>query len=204
MQGDISEYINEKSCHCPYCNMRFMASDYLNTAIEDIKVRWLANLITHYRHEHISSWNKMWGKNGRSYQSAAKFGDYDEEKAKVNERAKRQLIRKCYPIFIEVGIEVRHFAELQNTTPETIAIANKFLPGKIPVELPPKPVKEKMPDLTDDSEMPHGQHKGLLMKEVPAQYLIWLYDNDRASASVKKYIKANMEVLQIQVRNSKK
>lgn len=42
--------------------------------------------------------------------------------------------------------------------------------------------------LTDNSLMPYGQHQGSKMIDVPASYLIWLYDNKKCSGSVWDYI----------------
>ena len=63
-----------------------------------------------------------------------------------------------------------------------------------------------MDKLEDDSLMPYGQHKGKQMADVPAKDLIWLYENDRCSSSVRDYIKRNIEVLkgQIAYENKKK
>lgn len=42
-----------------------------------------------------------------------------------------------------------------------------------------KPLKA-MP-LTDESQMPYGAHKGKKMANVPAEYLLFLYENDRST-----------------------
>jgi hypothetical protein len=94
--------------------------------IKDEKVLWLANMITHYRHEHITSWNKCWGYNGRYYRSGW-FGDYESEKMMVNERAKRQIVRKANQFLIDNKIELEHFRQLQNTSEETIRLVEKIL-----------------------------------------------------------------------------
>ena len=57
--------------------------------------------------------------------------------------------------------------------------------------------------LTDESPMPFGKHKGEKMANVPASYLLWLYDewtapNPRfgfSSKEVKEYIEDNLDVL---------
>ena len=49
--------------------------------------------------------------------------------------------------------------------------------------------------LTDKSIMPFGKHKGVAMANVPAQYLIWLYENDKCNSEVKEYIEDNMDIL---------
>ncbi len=45
--------------------------------------------------------------------------------------------------------------------------------------------------LTDTSAMPYGKYKGRRMQDVPADYLLWLYDNEKCSASVARYIEDN-------------
>lgn len=113
--------------YCPLCNRWHIASDYLRTVFKDNRELWLANMVTHYRHEHITSWNKMWGRYGHYYQEAAHFHDYDEEKHIVNERAKRQIIRKATDFLRENGITPATFRALQFTTEETMALAEKKL-----------------------------------------------------------------------------
>ena len=116
-----------KTIRCPLCNLRFAASEYLNTAIPDKLTRYFANLVTHYRHNHITSWNKCWGYKGRYYRKAAHFGDYNDEKKKVNERAKRQLIRKGKDRLNLIGLTPQHVCQMASTDRETIAVANKLL-----------------------------------------------------------------------------
>lgn len=111
---------------CPICCNFIKQSEYLEMAISNEKTRYIANLVTHYRHHHISSWNTCWSQGGRRYR-ADWFGDYDVEKAKVNERAKRQIIRKSFQILKEMGITPENISELENTTEETIKIAKKYL-----------------------------------------------------------------------------
>lgn len=50
-------------------------------------------------------------------------------------------------------------------------------------------------ELTDNSEMPFGKFKGKAMVDVPAKYLLWLFDNGCDHAGVKKYINDNLQVL---------
>ena len=54
--------------------------------------------------------------------------------------------------------------------------------------------------LTDKSPMPFGKHKGVEMANVPADYLIWLYENEKCTDEVREYIEDNMDVLKIEVR----
>ena len=57
--------------------------------------------------------------------------------------------------------------------------------------------------LKDDSPMPFGKHKGTLMANVPADYLIWLYENQKCDLITKLYIQDNLEVLKIEVAKIK-
>jgi len=54
--------------------------------------------------------------------------------------------------------------------------------------------------LTDKSEMPYGIHKGKTMANVPAKYLIWLYENQKCTGQVKAYIEDNIEVLREEIK----
>lgn len=56
--------------------------------------------------------------------------------------------------------------------------------------------------LTDESPMPFGKFKNKKMMEVPADYLLWLYDQrsgmkpfGEASQAVRDYTMENLEVL---------
>lgn len=54
--------------------------------------------------------------------------------------------------------------------------------------------------LDDESPMPYGKHEGKAMIDVPADYLLWLYDNDRCSGSVKAYIEECIDALRKEVK----
>ena len=49
--------------------------------------------------------------------------------------------------------------------------------------------------LKDTDPMPFGKHKGTAMANVPAEYLVWIYDNKKTSPTVKMYIQENLEDL---------
>lgn len=63
--------------------------------------------------------------------------------------------------------------------------------------------------LTDESPMPFGKHKGEKMANVPASYLLWIYDewtlpNPRfgfVHKEVKEYIEENLDVLKKEVKS---
>jgi uncharacterized protein (DUF3820 family) len=53
-----------------------------------------------------------------------------------------------------------------------------------------------MPEkLTDNSPMPFGKHKNSAMVNVPAGYLIWLYDNKKDGPMIRAYIEENLQGL---------
>lgn len=43
--------------------------------------------------------------------------------------------------------------------------------------------------LTDESKMPYGVHKDKNMADVPASYLLWLYENNKCSGDVNNTLK---------------
>ena len=49
--------------------------------------------------------------------------------------------------------------------------------------------------LDDNSLMPWGKHKGEKMANIPAQYLLWCYKNDKCCNEVKQYVENNMDEL---------
>lgn len=52
--------------------------------------------------------------------------------------------------------------------------------------------------------MPFGKYKDVLMANVPASYLIWLYDNGKCSVDVKSYIVENLDALKLEIKNNEK
>jgi uncharacterized protein (DUF3820 family) len=50
--------------------------------------------------------------------------------------------------------------------------------------------------LNDNSPMPFGKYKGQKMENVPASYLLWLYDENKCNREVRDYIKDNLDVLE--------
>lgn len=50
-------------------------------------------------------------------------------------------------------------------------------------------------ELTDNSLMPCGKFKNHRMEDVPASYLLWIYDNNKCSVDVREYIEDNIDVL---------
>lgn len=55
---------------------------------------------------------------------------------------------------------------------------------------------------TDETPMPFGKYKGAALINVPASYLVWLYDNGYVkNLSLKDYIEDNMELLRKEAIN---
>lgn len=54
--------------------------------------------------------------------------------------------------------------------------------------------------MNDESIMPFGIHKGKRLIDVPAGYLIWLYEENKCSGELRKYIAENMGALKMEVR----
>ena len=55
--------------------------------------------------------------------------------------------------------------------------------------------------LTDESDMPYGKHKGKKMKDVPDDYLLYIYENQQCSEAVRLYISENMDAIQKNIFN---
>lgn len=58
--------------------------------------------------------------------------------------------------------------------------------------------------LTDDSPMPWGVYKDVPMANVPAKYLLAMYEKKKVCAKVKAYVVENLEVLQTELKTNKK
>lgn len=123
MKSNIA--ISGHDFYCPICNRNYTVSNYLKETFKDnTKSLWFANMVTHYRHEHITSWNKCWGHNGNYYRSKW-FVDYDNEKSKVNERAKRQIIRKAFDFMVQMDFQRSDLLLLKGNEKETIELFDK-------------------------------------------------------------------------------
>ena len=58
-------------------------------------------------------------------------------------------------------------------------------------------------EITDNTPMPFGKHKGKAMVNIPAQYLLWLYNEGCSHTGVKKYIIDNLDGLRKEAGLSK-
>ena len=124
---DKQQFVNNnRLAYCPICGKYFESSQHLNNVFVNENSRWFANMVTHYRHTHITSWNKCWG-HGGGYYRRGWFKDYDTEKSIVNERAKRQIIRKCKSYIFENGFKKEDLLALQGNSSETINLFEKII-----------------------------------------------------------------------------
>jgi uncharacterized protein (DUF3820 family) len=64
--------------------------------------------------------------------------------------------------------------------------------------------KTKRPTMKDDDVMPFGMHKGKKLANVPADYLIWLFENDKCFGQLLNYIRHNEQNLRQEIANKKK
>ena len=58
--------------------------------------------------------------------------------------------------------------------------------------------------LTDESIITFGIHKGKALEDVPASYLLFLYDNNRCGKDLREYIEENIDVLKHEIKTGKK
>lgn len=61
----------------------------------------------------------------------------------------------------------------------------------------------KLPEVGDDFIMPFGQFKGQKIGEVPAYYLLWLFNEEKALGKVRLYILQNKALLEKEAETPK-
>lgn len=52
---------------------------------------------------------------------------------------------------------------------------------------------------TDNSLMPFGKYKGEKMANVPSDYLLWIFENNKCTQEVAKYIAENLDVIKSEI-----
>jgi Uncharacterized protein conserved in bacteria len=57
--------------------------------------------------------------------------------------------------------------------------------------------------LNDKSPMPYGKYKGQAMCNVPADYLLWLYEERKFNREVRIYIEDNLQALKAEVKKKR-
>lgn len=60
--------------------------------------------------------------------------------------------------------------------------------------------------MTDESVITFGKYKGEKLANVPASYLLWLYESDKSYGELRAYIRDNMDSIkaEIEYENKKK
>lgn len=117
-----------RMAYCPICESHFATSDYLSTVFTDDKTLWLANMVTHYRHEH-RAWDRTHPYISKRYGQET----YEHQKSIINEQAKRQIIRKSRDFLLEHGIGIEQFVALKGTDERTLALAVQRLQATKPM-----------------------------------------------------------------------
>lgn len=119
---------------CPVCERDiYFYSDYLYGVFSDNLYAYLAAvLVTHYRHNHIRYYDRSW-KYG-SYAEKNKeylYMTHEDYKTLVNNRAKRQIIRKIVEseqLDLQAKREmIRGFTHLENNDEKVKEVMNKKL-----------------------------------------------------------------------------
>ena len=113
--------------YCPICKQYFSASIYLaETFAKDPGTEWLANMVTHYRHQH-RAYDRWIG-----YVERKKHIPYERQKTEINEQAKRQIARKCKDYMIVNHIGLENLMQLQYRDEKTYALYAKLFGGSYP------------------------------------------------------------------------
>lgn len=58
--------------------------------------------------------------------------------------------------------------------------------------------------MIDNSTMPYGKYKGVKIANIPADYLIWIFENNKCTPEVAKYIGENIDVLKTEINRNRK
>ena len=129
-EEDFNKYL---PIYCPFCGDFNLSiySDYLYNVFKDDYFAYVAAvLVTHYRHEHISYYDRSW-KYPKYREKNKEYKSYEEFKAIVNNRAKRQILRKIkkdgnmkkdFKILL-----VKAFKKLQSNDEKTNGLIEKIL-----------------------------------------------------------------------------
>ncbi|MEX0685019.1 MAG: hypothetical protein WD267_09620 [Balneolales bacterium] len=118
--------ITQIQFYCPLCKAHHDESDFLATAIENEKTRWLANMVTHYRHVHMNIWDEKWGAGGYGHQSSSQI-TYSIEKGNINNKSMQEIIKKATAFLTDHNITEYHFKTLQGSNRKTLDLASHLL-----------------------------------------------------------------------------
>lgn len=118
----VENKYDQKYRFCPVCEgYTIEVSDYLSGLLSG-RLLFFANLITHYRHCHIASWDSM--RESAGYLKASHY-NYKPVRKKANNQIKRAVLKKYHLWFKEKGFTKEDF-RLQNNDEETNEIIEKL------------------------------------------------------------------------------
>lgn len=55
--------------------------------------------------------------------------------------------------------------------------------------------------MQDSDKIWFGKHQGKRLIDIPADYLIWIYEQGKCSGPLRKYIENNMDALKKEIKN---
>ena len=58
--------------------------------------------------------------------------------------------------------------------------------------------------MNDSSLMPYGKYQGQKMANVPPEYLLWIFENNKCTSEVAKYISENMDAIKAEIEYQNK
>ena len=58
--------------------------------------------------------------------------------------------------------------------------------------------------ITNNSTIPFGKYAGEKMANVPPEYLLWIFENNKCTPDVAKYIADNLEVIKSEINYKNK
>lgn len=57
-------------------------------------------------------------------------------------------------------------------------------------------------EIPDTVIMPFGKHKGEKLANIPADYLVYIYEHGKCYGTIRQYIQDNLEVLRVEIKRS--
>lgn len=121
---------NELMESCPLCGAPLRRSPHLEEAFKgDAYGLWLARTVTHYRHDHLTSYNRAYLSSAyaRKIPGYSAMG-HEAYRALVNERAKRQIIRGVLKSSLPREVKallIGAVPRLEHQDPKTIALVEE-------------------------------------------------------------------------------
>jgi uncharacterized protein (DUF3820 family) len=58
--------------------------------------------------------------------------------------------------------------------------------------------------MDDESLMPYGKYKGEKMANIPPDYLLWIYENNKCTIEVQEYIQNNLDTIKAEIAYNQK